>query len=88
MQTNEILIAIDKEIAMLRQARELLAAEGEIGKRRGRSPGSRKGIATVGAKSSRRTMSEEGRARIAAGQKRRWAAQKKGIKKNTIAGDA
>ena len=73
MHTTEILIAIDEEILKLQQARELLTGNAEVGKRAGRLPGA----ITSGAKSTRRTMSEEGRARIAAAQRKRWAAQKK-----------
>ena len=51
------------------------------GKRRGRPKGSvsKKSVAVapVAQKAARRTMSAEGKARIAAAQKARWAAQKK-----------
>jgi hypothetical protein len=51
------------------------------GKRRGRPKGSvsKKSVAVapVAKKTARRTMSAEGKARIAAAQKARWAAQKK-----------
>ncbi len=83
MQTDSILDQIDKEITRLEQARALLTGEArneQTLKRRGRAKGSKssavKESAAV-AKTPRRTMSEAGKARIAAAQKARWAAQKK-----------
>lgn len=67
MDTTELLSSIDSEIARLREARALLAGrDGHV--RRGRIPG------------KKRTMSAEARARIAAAQRKRWAAQKKAAK--------
>lgn len=93
MNTNEILEAIDQEILKLQQARALLAdapviqavkpvaAKPATGKRRGRPKGSvnkkAETVAPVVVKPAKRTMSAEGKARIAAAQKARWAAQKK-----------
>ena len=77
MQTEEILTAIDLQIAKLQQARELIAgakAVEQSGPRRGRPKGSSNKTADAPVK---RGMSAEGRARIAAAQKARWAAQKK-----------
>lgn len=67
MNTSELLSSIESEIATLQQVRALLA--GQDG--------------TRGAFSGRikRTMSAEGRARIAAAQKARWAKAKKAAKK-------
>ena len=90
MDMSGILKSIDAEIDKLQKARQLLSdsesavspvtrnLEREIsGKRRGRPPGSGKAAETSVVK---RVMSEEGRARIAAAQKKRWAASKKAVK--------
>ena len=77
MDTSAILSAIDAEIDRLQQAREILAGlkstsvDGLVK----RGPG-RPQVATVPPKRKKRVLSEEARARIAAGQKKRWAAQK------------
>jgi hypothetical protein len=68
MNVNEILSSIDSEIARLEQVRALLA--GQVGYSAG------KGRAT-----KKRTLSAEARAKIAAAQRKRWAAQKKAAKK-------
>lgn len=65
MNTTELLFQIDAELSRLNQARALLVGSNN-GVRRGR-PGRKK-----------HTMSAEGRARIAAAQRRRWAKQKAG----------
>jgi hypothetical protein len=65
MNTNEIIEAIDAEIQRLQEAKALLD---------GAAPSSRKPMA---AKPGKRTMSAEGRARIAAAQKARWARAKR-----------
>jgi hypothetical protein len=66
MNTNEIVDAIDKEIARLQQVRSLLA-------------GSQVPVrpAKTMRRAKKRVMSAEGRARIAAAQRARWAKQKK-----------
>lgn len=64
MDTAELLSSIDAELATLRQVRALLTGQGGY-LRRGRKPG------------KKRTMSADARARIAAAQKKRWAAWKK-----------
>ena len=71
MTTPEILSLIDAEIATLQQARALLT-EAETKKRPGRPIGT--------GKKKKRKMSAEGRARIVAAVKARWAAQKKAAK--------
>ena len=90
MNTREILEAIDRQIMQLQQARALLsdapvtaraitATTNSSGKRRGRPKGSvnKKSEATAPAKRVRAPLSAEGKARIAAAQKARWAALKK-----------
>ena len=88
MNTSEILSAIDQEISRLEQARSLL--QGSNGpstpavevKRRGRPPGQAKPLPDKAAPVKQtRTMSEDGRARIAAAQKARWALKKKADQK-------
>jgi hypothetical protein len=91
MDIDNILESIDQQILKLQQARSLLTdgivpavSSAPAGKRRGRPKGSVKKTtaapAKVSAKVSKRTMSEEGKQRIAAAQKVRWAAQKKSVK--------
>ena len=64
--TNEILASIDSEISVLKQARALLT-------------GTNNGARAVGRPKKRKfTMSAEGRAKIAAAQRARWAKQKEG----------
>ena len=83
MQTEQILAAIDKQIAEWQQARELIAGTPAVEpavKRRGRPKGSSNKTASSPMKTPKRGMSAEGKARIAAAQKARWAAQKKAAK--------
>jgi len=83
MRTEEILVAIDKQIAEWQQARELIAGRAATdvpAKRRGRPAGSTNKTAAAPAKAPKRVLSAEGKARIAAAQKARWAAQKKSAK--------
>jgi hypothetical protein len=68
METQAIIVEIDSELATLRLARELLV-------------GTNNGHVAPRAKKKRHTMSAEGRARIAAAQRARWAKQKKAAKK-------
>ena len=70
MNTSTLIAELDKQIARLREARNLLAGA-ESAKRRGRPP--------VKAKATRkkRVLSPEARAKMAAAQKRRWAAYRK-----------
>jgi topoisomerase IA-like protein len=68
MNTTELISAIDSEIASLQQVRALLAGR-DAHVRPGRNPG------------KKRTLSADARARIAAAQRKRWAAQKKASKK-------
>jgi hypothetical protein len=78
MELNEIIAALDNEISRLQQVRILLA-------------GTKNNVtqaatsfaygANDGKVRKRRQLSAEARARIAAAQKKRWAAQKKAAKK-------
>ena len=78
MSLESILAEIDAEIGRLQQAKELLTG---ISAKRG--PGRPKSIATASAPTMgrRRRMSAEGRARIAAAQKARWAKLRKATPK-------
>ena len=75
MANKEVLHAIDKEIARLQQAREMLVGEGETvpAGKGDLTPGKRGPGRPAGTK---RTLSSEARKRIAEGQKKRWAAKK------------
>ena len=77
MSANDILTLIDAEIAHLQQARALIAEAGK------RGPGRPKFAVVpvaVAKHKQKRKMSPEGRARIAAAQKARWATKKKAAK--------
>jgi hypothetical protein len=74
MDTALIIQFIDAEIARLEQAKAVLNGRNTPA-RRGRPIGSG---ATPAAKPVRRKMSAEGRARIVAAQKARWAKMKRG----------
>jgi hypothetical protein len=74
MNQQDILSAIDAEIARLQSARTFLA--GTASKRRGR-PHTQPSAATP----KKRTMSAAGRKRIAEAQRKRWANQKAAAKK-------
>jgi hypothetical protein len=76
MDTDEIIQQIDAEIRRLTQARDLVA--GNLRQNAGRSA-RKAGSATPRprAAGTKRTISAEGRAKIAAAQKRRWAKQKR-----------
>jgi hypothetical protein len=71
----DILNALDAEIRQLQLARELLSAEPKGGKR-ATGAVTRNDPAGRTARRKRRRMSAEARARIAASQKKRWAALK------------
>lgn len=75
MDVSALLTQIDSEINRLQQARAaLLAINGAPAKR---GPGRPKGTRQKAAAKTR-TLSPEAKARIAAAQKKRWAAVKKG----------
>jgi len=72
MESNVILSEIEAEISRLQQVRSLLVGQnGHV--RRGRKPGR--------PAKRRHTMSAEGRTRIAAAQRKRWAKQERTAKK-------
>jgi hypothetical protein len=73
MDIQEILAQIDAEIARLQQVKSILSGSTTTAKL-GR-PKARHNVGSPVA--AKRTMSPEGRARIAAAQKARWAKQKK-----------
>jgi hypothetical protein len=88
MDINEIVVAIDEEIARLQQTKALLS--GVPLQRKQSRPAKAAGNkatsfnpADFTAKPKRRTMSTGGRARIAAAQRARWAASKVAKKKAT-----
>ena len=75
---DQILNAIDEEIARLRQARALLG--GNVSKRTSRKTAGRSSAATVSNPRPRRKLSAKARRAIAEAQHKRWAkvkAQKK-----------
>jgi hypothetical protein len=76
MTTEEILQHIDAEISRLTEARNLVA--GTVTTKVSRSP-RKSGLAAPKPRAgrSKRVISPEGRARIAAAQKLRWAKQKR-----------
>jgi len=75
MNTPEIVIAIDQEIERLTIARNLLSELTE-GKRRGRPAAAK----PAPAEKRKHVLSPEGREKIAAAQKARWAKAKKANK--------
>ena len=80
MTTNDMLSAIKEEILTLEEVRRLLSGS-EVAKKRGPKPGIATAF-TFGVNKSRkkRVMGAEARERIAAAQRKRWAAQKKAAK--------
>ena len=75
MSTSEVIALVDAEIAMLQHARALIATMGK--KEPGRPEAT---VASVTKPKQKRKMSPEGRARLVAVAKARWAAQKKAAK--------
>ena len=74
MDTKEIIAYIDAELARLQQIKDILS--GSTTSRKKRGPNKAKAAPTT-VIVKKRTMSAEGRARIAAAQKARWAKVKK-----------
>jgi hypothetical protein len=84
MNVSAIFSSIDAELSRLHQARALLAGPVAPSERRGRPKHSETKLAPAKPTkkiAKKRTMSPEGRARVAAAQKARWAAVKSGTKK-------
>ena len=81
MTMNEMLSIIDAEISKLQHVRTLLSSYSDpttaITKR---GPGRPRKIEAPAKKAVKRVMSDEARAKIAAAQKKRWAASKKASK--------
>lgn len=69
MEVSKIVAELDKEISRLKEARALLAG----------GPSSRRGAGKTrsAVKPRKRTMTAEGRRRIAEAMKKRWAERKK-----------
>jgi hypothetical protein len=85
MALNDLLKTIDGEIAKLRAARALLVGGGNgTGVATRKKPGRPRKDAGVSLATAqpqkKRNLSPEGRARIAAAAKRRWAAKRKAAK--------
>lgn len=78
MANKEVVAAIDKEIARLQQARDILAGSGDEEEApRGRAVAKQVTKRRVGRPAgTKRVLSPEARKRIADAQKKRWAAQK------------
>ena len=80
---NETLIAlIDEQISKLQQVRSLIVESAPAPKRGrpGRSTAAAGASAKAAVTAPKRVMSAEGKARIAAAQKKRWAAARKAAK--------
>jgi hypothetical protein len=78
MNTTDILTLIDAEIAKLEQARAVITGAAKKGP--GRPKSTAVSAVTPKKKKKKRNLSPEGRARIAAAVKARWAKQKKAAK--------
>jgi hypothetical protein len=76
MSANDILSLIDTEITALQQARAVIA--GAIPKRKPGRPKST--TASTPKPKKKHKLSAEGRAKIAEGQRKRWAALKRAAK--------
>jgi hypothetical protein len=81
MTLDAILTSIDEQISKLQQARAVLT-DGVVAPAATKGPGRPKKTAAPAAAKApkKRVMSEEARARIAAAQKKRWAATKRAAK--------
>jgi hypothetical protein len=71
VNTQEIITALDAEIARLQEVRSFIAGSSNT-RRRGRPPASASPVVV----SKRRKLSPEARKKIAAAQRKRWAKQK------------
>ena len=70
MTVESIIKELDREISRLREARNLLSADG-------RGDSNKKSAKIDSKPRAKRRLSKEARERIAAAQRKRWAAQKK-----------
>ena len=86
MGRSEILVSVDREIALLKQVRALLSGAAAAPKTKaGRprktvpavTPAATKPAKKAGKRRKKRNLSPEGRKRIAEAVKRRWEAQRK-----------
>lgn len=83
MGISEIVASVDREIALLQQARALLSGNSAAAprKRAGRSKRAAAAVKSIAPKPAKRVkkrnLSPEGRKRIAEAVRRRWAAQRK-----------
>ena len=77
--SETIIQVIDREIAQLQHARAMLVSplSSAIGKKRGRPRTIDAQVQASPIKPKRRVMSAEGKAKIAAAQKKRWATVKR-----------
>jgi hypothetical protein len=87
MAIKDIVALLDSQIAVLKEARELLKADstGSVVPRKAGRPRKAENVLPTGVKKTaktkkKRNLSPEGRARIVEATKRRWAAQKKAVK--------
>ncbi|MBB5331788.1 hypothetical protein [Tunturiibacter gelidoferens] len=80
MDTASILQEIDSEISRLEQAKAILSRTA-VKRSPGRPKQTQSVIKTVAVEPTKRVMSAEGKARIAAAQKLRWAKSKRAIRK-------
>jgi hypothetical protein len=83
MALKEVIALIDAEIAVLKEARALLANGSAVAvakRKAGRPPKVQSDTATTPKRKKKRNLSPEGRARIAEAAKKRWAAQRKAAK--------
>lgn len=76
MSIDAILTAIDHEIHRLQSARKLLTDAPVLAPKKGRGR-PKKAVTPIVPKQTKRVLSADARARIAAAQKKRWAASKK-----------
>ncbi len=79
MANKDVLVAIDREIARLQQARNILAVnedEPTRGRKAAKPAAAKKRVGRPAG--TKRVLSPEARKRIADAQKKRWAAQKAG----------
>jgi hypothetical protein len=79
METKEILAHIDTQIARLQQVKGILSGSTSTRKKRGTNKAAK--VTSTPVLVEKRTMSAEGRAKIAAAQKARWAKVRKATKK-------